>query len=335
VSVESLSPGLVQDVETLRGLYREEGTATADAAAQQALVQRHGYFGRVALAYGVAPSMEPRRSLQESANRFSVRIVAIAMGIVMLAAASLLLFVVAAVLLAQGRILRRYRPDPSANSAFLESFALYMLLFFLVLGPVRRYLGLTGLGWEWVGFSILAVVHLWVAWRGSGAIETRKAFGWYAGNGWFREIGAGICGYLAGLPILVAGVMITFLLAQGTGTTAGHPVVHYLEGGASHIFLLFLTVSFYAPIVEETMFRGALFHHLRRRWGWLMTAAIASVIFAMLHPQGLAAIPALGANGIVLCGLREWRGSLIAPIAGHAFNNFLAITVALLVLGGG
>jgi membrane protease YdiL (CAAX protease family) len=80
------------------------------------------------------------------------------------------------------------------------------------------------------------------------------------------------------------------------------------------------------------MFRGILFHHLRQRWSWLVTALIVSFIFAVLHPQGWVAVPALTAIAIVLSALREWRGSLIAPMAAHACNNFLVLTLALMFL---
>ena len=80
------------------------------------------------------------------------------------------------------------------------------------------------------------------------------------------------------------------------------------------------------------MFRGLLFHHLRRRWSWALSAVLVSAIFALLHPQGWVAVPALGAIAMVLAALREWRGSLIAPMAAHAFSNFLVLTLALLFL---
>jgi membrane protease YdiL (CAAX protease family) len=80
------------------------------------------------------------------------------------------------------------------------------------------------------------------------------------------------------------------------------------------------------------MFRGILFHHLRTRWSWPASAGLVALIFAAIHPQGWAAIPILGAIAIVLAALREWRGSIIAPVAAHAFNNFIVITIALLFL---
>jgi membrane protease YdiL (CAAX protease family) len=69
---------------------------------------------------------------------------------------------------------------------------------------------------------------------------------------------------------------------------------------------------------------------MRRRWGWLISASVVAVLFAAIHPQGWTFIPALGSIAIVLAALREWRGSLWAPITAHAMNNFLVLTLALM-----
>src|SRR5262249_59937285 len=106
-------------------------------------------------------------------------------------------------------------------------------------------------------------------------------------------------------------------------------IVHLLRGDRWHVLGLYALASVFAPVIEETMFRGALFHHLRRRWGWGVSAPIVALLFAIVHPQGWVAVPALGSIAIVLAALREWRGSLIAPMVAHGFNNFLALTLAL------
>jgi membrane protease YdiL (CAAX protease family) len=80
------------------------------------------------------------------------------------------------------------------------------------------------------------------------------------------------------------------------------------------------------------MFRGALFHYLRGRWSWAASAVVVSFVFAVIHPQGWIAVPALGAIALALAALREWRGSIIASMVAHAFNNFLAVSFALLLL---
>ena len=55
-----------------------------------------------------------------------------------------------------------------------------------------------------------------------------------------------------------------------------------------------------APIVEETMFRGVLYRHLRSATGHLGTGlsilvsgTLNGFLFAAIHPQGWVAIPAL------------------------------------------
>ncbi len=169
------------------------------------------------------------------------------------------------------------------------------------------------------------------AWNAGGgtAPRTRLAHG---GIGVFREIAAGIAGYLAGIIVIILGFCVSYLLIRQTGTTPEHPIIQMLEGNRWHVLGLYALVSVFAPVLEETMFRGVLFHHLRRRWGWAISAPIVSLIFAIIHPQGWVALPVLGSIAIVLAALREWRGSLIAPIVAHGFNNFLALTLALALL---
>ena len=178
---------------------------------------------------------------------------------------------------------------------------------------------------------ILPVIWKWVALRTSTA-QRREAFGWHRGRGFIREVGAGVAGYLAGMPVIAVGFFVTIILIRYTGTATGSPIMQELDGGPWELVGLYGVACVFAPVMEENMFRGALFHHLRQRWRWTLSAPIVSFIFAMLHPQGWVAVPALGAIAIVLAALREWRGSLIAPVAAHACNNFLALTLALLLL---
>src|SRR4029450_3657123 len=111
----------------------------------------------------------------------------------------------------------------------------------------------------------------------------------------FREMAAGLGGYLAGMGVIVCGVLVTAILASYNHVRAASPIVQALHGGPWRLVGLYALACVFAPVMEETMFRGALFHHLRQRWGWAPSAIIVSTIFAMLHPQGWVAIPALGA----------------------------------------
>jgi membrane protease YdiL (CAAX protease family) len=108
-----------------------------------------------------------------------------------------------------------------------------------------------------------------------------------------------------------------------------HPLVgQALNGhGWGHWLILASVASVFAPVVEETMFRGALFHHLRGWMAWPAAALIGGLIFAALHPQGLAAIPPLCTMAIVFTAIRTWRGTLIANMTAHACNNGIVLLV--------
>ena len=116
-----------------------------------------------------------------------------------------------------------------------------------------------------------------------------------------------------------------------SGATPSHPVQSADTDAPGAALQLYLLACVWAPLVEETMFRGALLHHLRRRWHWLLSAAVSAFIFAAIHPQGWTFIPTLGAIGFALALLREWRGSIVAPVVAHACNNFVIVSLLLAI----
>jgi len=109
-----------------------------------------------------------------------------------------------------------------------------------------------------------------------------------------------------------------------------------MEGGAdwSKALILASMACLFAPLVEELAFRGLLFTHLRGRLGLTFATVCSAVIFAAIHPQGLAGIPALMAIAAVFAGIRAWRGSLIAPMVAHALHNGVLVVMLLLLFGG-
>jgi len=324
------SPAVAEDVAELQTLY-ENDPGSLDPAARDRLTQRYGDLGKIALAYGVAPDMEPRKSLQAAALVLTIRLGVLAVGFCIVAVASLALFVMACVWALRGKIHPAYASDPTVGTAFLEAFTIYLILF-LLLGLALRFVGGANIQWMWLAVLILPVMFGWVAWRGVSMEQWRQALGWHTGRGFMREIAAGIGGYVAGLGVIVLGGLVTYVLVRVSGARVSSPVVQELRGDGWHVLGVYAVACIFAPVMEETMFRGALFHHLRQRWGWAISAPIVAFIFAMLHPQGWVAVPALGSIALVLAALREWRGSLIAPIAAHACNNFMVLTVTLLVL---
>jgi membrane protease YdiL (CAAX protease family) len=325
------SPEQLNDIASLRKIYSSNGYAL-DSASRSLLLHRHDYFARVALSYGVDAGTEPRKSIEAGGIRATIMLGFAGLAMLLLLLCGLGFFIAAAVLWRKGRIGRAYVPNPSAGTVYLEGFAIYLVLFILGFGLLRRYLRLENLQWEWLALLIIPVVMFWFFRNGASSVEQRNALGWHSGKGVLREIGAGIAGYLAGIVVMIAGFLVTYLLVKRTGMSPEHPLIHILQGNIWHVLGLYALVSVFAPLMEETMFRGALFHHLRGRWGWAISAPIVAFIFAVIHPQGWVAVPVLGSIAIVLAALREWRGSLIAPMVAHACNNFIVLTFALAVL---
>jgi membrane protease YdiL (CAAX protease family) len=320
-----------QDIRSVQTIYSAGGARELSASAREALIRRHGYLGRLALAHGVPSDEEPRKALQTEAFWFTVRLSLVGVGLMLVMGVSVAVFILVCVWLVRGRLKAVYSPSTSDGGAFLEGFALYLVLF-VALGLALRYFGPASLQWNWLALAILPIVWIWTSLRGATRDERRQAFGWTRGRGFLREVAAGLGGYLAGLVVIAIGILLTLLLVRITGANATSPIVQELSGGPWRLVGLYAMACIFAPFMEETMFRGILFHHLRQRWSWVVSAAIVSVIFAMLHPQGWVAVPALSAIAMVLAALREWRGSLIAPMAAHACNNFLVLTLALLFL---
>jgi membrane protease YdiL (CAAX protease family) len=307
------------------------------------LVDRHGWFGRLALAYGLDDSDPARAPVVAATQRTLWALI----GGVALAGAAVLvgiaLFIVALVMLGSGRLRMRYSAPAPGGSAYVEVFAIF-LLGFLAVSLVAQGLAASG-GPDLSAYLVwtLLILPAWALVRGARTPEWRAALGWHTGRGVFREIGAGVVGYLAGLPIALVGIGLTLVLIAIAGFLAGpgdeaiqptHPVMERLaQGSVPAILGVYLLACVWAPLTEETFFRGALYHHLRGRLPSILAGLFTGVVFASIHPQGWVAIPALASLGFVFAMLREWRGSLIAPMVAHAINNGFIMTLLVLAIG--
>ena len=55
--------------------------------------------------------------------------------------------------------------------------------------------------------------------------------------------------------------------------------------------------------------------------------------FSLVYPVARGTGPLLSTIAVVLAALREWRGSLIAPIVCHACVNAVTVTMLVLMTG--
>lgn len=74
------------------------------------------------------------------------------------------------------------------------------------------------------------------------------------------------------------------------------------------------------PLVEEALFRGALFGTLRRRNDALTVVVVTAILFAFVHIQPQAFVP-IGIVGAALAFLRVASGSIWPSFIAHATFN--------------
>jgi membrane protease YdiL (CAAX protease family) len=151
------------------------------------------------------------------------------------------------------------------------------------------------------------------------------------------------------LPLLFGGLLVVLLIsylrqrAGGGGLFENGPPAHPLVGVAPNNWWVrvqvVLAASVAAPLVEETMFRGVFYRHLREatRGGGFLLSVLASglvsgFIFAVIHPQGALAVPVLMGLAFGFAIGREWRGSLLSCMVAHGVHNGILVLLLLTAL---
>lgn len=336
-SGDEAGPEMKPDLEALRTIY-QDGPDQLDEKARQGLVERHGWYGELALTHGLDASSPQRQRVMRPALRTFFALLAAGLAVLAAGGVGLLLLIAAIAFRRLGKLPLAFQSFPktwpSQGPLLLELVVLFLLALPLVQLLSEGLTGLTGFQFYWLTVWLVLLIPLWPLCRGMSPPDLRKALGWTPGRGILREVGAGLTGYLAGLPIICVGLLLSFLVIRWSGTQPSHPLaVELTSAGWWRIAQIYLLGCLWAPLLEELVFRGALFSHLRRRFSAWLSALAVGLVFALIHPQGLAAVPVLASVGFVLCLIREWRGSLIACSTAHAIHNCAALTVTLLLLG--
>lgn len=322
---------IAEDAAALRTIYGTKDPKALDAATRQRLIDRYGFFGRLAVTFN-QPQTDPDRAAVLAAAEHTAKrliVVGVIFGAVFIAVGCA--FIIAIVLAAMQKIRLHYVPQRWANSAYVEAFAIYLGGFILA-SMALKFVTKNALAYEWIALIFIPIAIGWIHLRGESVRQAMFGLGWFWGRGPWIEIPLGIFGYLACVPVIVVGIIISLVLSKMVGATPSHPIEQMLNGTKWETINLFGIACIMAPVLEETMFRGALFNHLRRRWNWLISASVVAFFFAAIHPQGWTLIPGLGSIAIVLAAIREWRGTAMASMAAHATNNGLVLAMVLLMM---
>lgn len=84
------------------------------------------------------------------------------------------------------------------------------------------------------------------------------------------------------------------------------------------------------PVVEEFIFRGVLFTGLRRRYGFIVSAGVSSLIYALAFYNPVSFL-FLIINGIVAAYLLECYRSFWSPVIFHTVFNGLSVLFVVLL----
>ncbi|WP_053956063.1 CPBP family intramembrane glutamic endopeptidase [Inediibacterium massiliense] len=83
-----------------------------------------------------------------------------------------------------------------------------------------------------------------------------------------------------------------------------------------------------APIVEELLFRGVIFHRLKKRYSIGKAIIISSIAFGIMHME-LAIVGAF-VTGILLCLLYLKTKNILITMCAHFINNFIATLMQII-----
>jgi membrane protease YdiL (CAAX protease family) len=332
--------------------------ANVDVEQEELMKERLGWIGNLALLPEGTPEVEQRKQLLKEASTTTITLV---VGVIVgfsLMAAGLLVAIALFVLLVLGKLRSRFANRTTGQNIYIETFAIWMVLFFGV-GQIGFPLMMSALGFrdEMLHLALMPLVFfaslialMWPVFRGISFTQMRKDIGWTIGNP-FAETASGTVAYIGLLPILFLAVIFVSLLmflsipppsaeTFSRSLAPSHPIQEYVaDGGGLMMLFVVLTACVAAPIVEETMFRGVLYRHLRDATGgwqrWIsigFACLLNALIFASIHPQGALGIPMLMTLAIGFSLVREWRDSLLGPILMHGLNNLVVTSMLFFML---
>lgn len=311
------------------------------------LVSHMGWVGRLALTPEGSPNETGREQLLNQAMTSMYVSVGLCVFVAMGLAIGMGTLVTVIVLLARRRLTSHFFNGDRKSVIYLETFAIWMFLFAAAQFSVAAIRSQIKMETPWVGTALTLsiffgslLVLTWPVIRGLSFSQVRRDIGWTARNP-LKELGAGVMAYFALVPFiavaLAALAILMAIMAQAQGDSlaskgmGGHPIQDQIASGEFSVWIgVFLTACVAAPIVEETMFRGVFYRHLkdssshRPLWSSVLFACLINgLVFAAIHPQGLVGIPFLTLLAVGMSLARQWRDSLIASMTMHAINNGL------------
>jgi membrane protease YdiL (CAAX protease family) len=337
-----------------RAYEEKKGADVLPEGDREELRRRLGWLGELALT-PQGSDEAARAAVLAPARRAALAFAAGGLGFLLTIVVGLALLTLAVAFGAAGRLRAAFATGSPFGGVYAETFAAWMVLF-LALGQLARLVPVGERSRMLVSDVVLLASLAALAWprlRGVPWARLRQDLGLYAGRRPAAEAGLGLACYAATLPLLVLGALAMLALTKvrqtfgplpdpfGPSGDPSHPIAGFLSRPDWWVRVqVFLGAAVVAPLVEETMFRGVLYRHLREASAGLGRAAsvvgsalVVSLVFAGIHPQGWQGVPPLAALAFGFALAREWRGTLVPAMVAHGVNN-AAITLLIIAALG-
>jgi len=311
-----------------------------EAAEQEKFLSEHGWFAKLALSRGLSDT-DPRRAGMIAGGWRLIAVIVAAICLLAVAfVGGLACFITGIAMASTGKLRPAFICPARGGSVYLELVAVFIAGFLLFMVGLDFFIGSFGsVPPEWsvklhliLQWVLLALVF-WPLVRGGLSFgEFRRRLGWHGGRGVLREIGSGLFGYFACLPLLAVAMLITVVIvlvraamqqSQGVDPSPpDNPIIELVSNASTlELVMIFILATCWAPLVEEAVFRGAFFRHLRSHVGVLAAAAISAVAFGVMHGYELLMLLPVMTLGFGFALMREWRGSVIACMTAHFVHN--------------
>lgn len=148
-------------------------------------------------------------------------------------------------------------------------------------------------------------------------------------RGAWRLVGIGVAGYATFLTVVVLAVVaLRSLVGETVPLQTGDQLIGLVESPAEAL-VYFLLACVFAPIFEETIFRGYVYAGLRRFIAPRRAMLVGGLIFAGVHMNGEALV-VITMIGVLLCYLYERTRSLLPGMVAHGLHNALVLGAVLL-----
>lgn len=132
------------------------------------------------------------------------------------------------------------------------------------------------------------------------------------------------------IPVIAGafiGALVTFAVSV-SGVGADADFLQAQEVYRQNIVLTMVSSVVLAPLMEEMLFRGMIYHKMESDFGIPVSVVVSSMFFAMGHASLVQVIYGF-LMGVLFALLYHKRGTIIAPVAMHAAANLVTILMQM------